>query len=68
MGSMSMCVGVARFLLLPPGLSTAAIGGIAYATFPPAVIVDHIMMQEGLQNLLFAGRPAGYCLKPTQRI
>jgi alpha-1,2-mannosyltransferase len=52
MGSMT-CVLVARFLL-PLGLAAAAIGGIAYATFPPAVIVDHIMMQEGLQNLLFA--------------
>ena len=47
------CVLVARFVL-PLGLVAAAIAGVAYATFPPAVIVDHIMKQEGLQNLLFA--------------
>ena len=47
------CVLVARFVL-PLGFAAAAIAGIAYATFPPAVIVDHIMLQEGLQNLLFA--------------
>jgi alpha-1,2-mannosyltransferase len=47
------CVFVARFVL-PLGLAAAAIAGLAYATFPPAVVVEHIMMQEGLQNLLFA--------------
>jgi alpha-1,2-mannosyltransferase len=52
LGSLT-CVLVARFVL-PLGLAAAAIAGLAYATFPPAVIVDHLLLQEGLQNLLFA--------------